>query len=62
MTKTEMTEGTVDAIKIERTGIETVPRARVARDQRSMKRKRSSKPEEAQQEILETEETLVVAL
>jgi len=57
MTMIEMIEGIVDAIETE-----IVPRARVARDHQSMKRKRSSKPEEAQQRILETEETLVVVL
>lgn len=62
MTTTEMIEKIVDAIEIEGTEIETVLRARVARGHQSMKRKRSSKPEEAQQEILAIGETLVVVL
>ncbi len=62
MTTTETIKGIDDAIGIERTEIETVLKARVGRGHQFMKRKRSLKPEGAQQEILEIEETLVVVL
>jgi hypothetical protein len=52
MTTTETIEGIDDAIGIERTEIETVLKARVGRGHQFMKRKRSLKPEGAQQETL----------